>query len=138
MTLKLIDYNTAVLSKEKGFDWKCLSYYTIHHVCDKTPELHNSFNRHTNNYNGDEFTDQSYSAPEQVLLQQWLREVHKIDIVIYPIKESVNGVDIEQKNIEYSYTIYEKGLFVYFNLTYPYTYEEALEEALINGLNLVK
>ena len=68
MKEQLITYTKAVLAKEKGFDWKCLNYWGINHILELTPELNASFNRHPSNYNGEEFTDQSYSAPTQALL----------------------------------------------------------------------
>jgi len=67
---KLIDIETAILAKEKGFDEAC-SYF--HGTWDGYDGVHtmDNFNRHN--------TSKQFSAPTQTLLQQWLREKHQID-----------------------------------------------------------
>ena len=122
---EIILFETAKLAKEKGFNAKCLSYWGINYVMELTPELNSSFNRHTYNYNGDEFIDQSYSAPSQGLLQRWLREKHYIHIEILLSDDS----PYEQFYIRYM------KIGQYFSLAHDDVYKDTYEEALEIGLN---
>jgi hypothetical protein len=66
---------------------------------------------------------------QQHLLQRWLREVHNIHIFIEVFK--IEGITKYAATI-LSDMLEEDDVYTYFN-----TYEEALEEALVNALNLI-
>ena len=116
MEEKLISYETAKLAKEKAFDWKCRFLYKFEQLgWEEGLGV---------DYNWNCFD--SYSCPTQSLLQKWLREVHKIIIV----------VDFEVQVRKYYYKIYS-GISILEALYYN-TYEECLEEALQSSLNKIK
>ena len=130
----LISFATAKLAKENGFDEKCLYTYNI-----------NTKNYYFNCYGVQEDNEQYYVvgkddiikndvpskdyilAPSQALLQKWLRDIQKIDIVILVshftneywafIPNYISG-NFETKKFE--------------------TYEEALEVGLQAALKSIK
>lgn len=83
MKEQLISLETAILAKEKGFDIPVLFYWVINKAVEVKPELNASFNRFNNDYNGDKFTDEAYSAPTQSLLQKYIREQRGVHIEIH-------------------------------------------------------
>ncbi len=147
---QLINFETAKLAKEKGFKEPVYYYFQkpvgskyfsealdteleeeaiFISINDVNPEDCNS---------GDDFPNRYYSRPTQSLLQKWLREEHKIHI-----------------DIQYSFNYNKFCYFVYNNsqirilaellflesdtekyLKYN-TYEDALTEALLEGLSLI-
>lgn len=122
MKEQLITFETAKLAKEKGFYWyQPLSKTGYYHI--KTGSYF-YFGRHGNlNKNN------SCSAPTQSLLQKWIREKHKINMLLeaYPDhywiliwkweerKHQLEGPSVTGK-----------------------TYEEALEEGLLEALKLIE
>jgi hypothetical protein len=134
----LITFETAKLVKEKGFDWP------VSHIIAFN-EVNNS-----HEYTGEtEFTleeaeaatsnteKEHYLCPSQSLLQKWLRETHKLDIVIQAYADE-NG---DQESPRYDYEMYyPKFTEEDYGGTpkYHVLYEECLEEALIDGLNSLK
>ena len=68
---KLIEFKTAKLAKEKGFNWECRFLYQSELGWEEGKGV---------DYNWNSFD--SFSAPTQSLLQRWLREVHQIMIII--------------------------------------------------------
>lgn len=82
---EIIKYDTAVLAKEKGFDCECNNVYNKslqketleYYEGDGTGFIKNSEVQNTS-------TGFIYlcTAPTQSLLQRWLREVYKINIII--------------------------------------------------------
>jgi len=127
MKEQLIEFKTAKLAKEKGFDWHD----------DDTPWINNGSSRIIKNGN---FA--THPAPTQSLLQKWLRETQKISISI--ICGMMNGehcfecwiTDGKGKECEpmLSHTMVEKYGTTYYELTY----EEALEKGLQEALTLIK
>lgn len=137
MKEKLINFETAKLAKEKGFDWE-VSHSIATTISCKTELKQCSKSLSEFNFNdfGKDSSVKFYSRPTQSLLQKWLREVHKIDMYIEPV-----------------WTDYEKGITEYIPwVLYPKeldyledeealeftTYEEALEFALVKALELIK
>jgi hypothetical protein len=137
MENELIEFETAKLAKEKGFDEYSNAYY--YHDDLRLIKVLNK------NSVDNIFKENSCSAPTQSLLQRWLREVHKLFINIAIFKES------EEKPVVYDYAIT--------NLNNPYdindceiflkdygiekdrdhfSFEEALEEGLKSALELIK
>lgn len=145
MKEKLISFETAKLAKEKGYKGKIGLGYKY-----RTGDYYN----HIGVLNGDCTTlikdiikaqvnkdflnpiNFNISAPTQSLLQKWLREVHKIDLYIETVWS-----DFEKNTTEYvPWIMYPKELDhledeepIYYK-----TYEEALELALVEALNLIK
>ena len=128
MQEELTSLKTAKKAKEKGFNLKVRSMF----LEDKLYEDTNT----KGNYNDVKWVrtwrnspvDDTISAPTQSLLQRWLREVHKINIVI----QYWTGLKPHKPVLHYRTTVNEN----FFGEHYV-TYEEALEEALFEALNLV-
>jgi hypothetical protein len=120
MEEQLITIKTAKLAKEKGFDELCNNYYAGSDTIYKSKEngIHNSFL----------FAVLSCTAPTQSLLQKWLREKYDIHIGIEPYGDNtydyvlVSELIESDSDDEYSFA----------------TYEDALEAALYEALNLIK
>jgi hypothetical protein len=118
MTEQFIEFETAKLAKEKGFNKEQNNFYHSHGYLNKTIN---------------DFFVPRFEAPTQSLLQKWLREVHDIDLDIYrnvlTEKYRVNEVYVNCKEI---------ALDTYTEETEYKTYEEALEAGLIVGLKQIK
>ena len=117
MEEQLINFETAKLAKEKGFELD--KYLSIN---DENPKNLNS------NYNPRDYQPWYFDLT-QSLLQKWLREKYQIDIIILP-KEKDKGkfyggyIDSESKH---------QSIGAQFS-----TYEEALEIGLQESLKLIK
>ena len=107
-------FEVAKLLKEKGFDEKTMTYYEDEILCNGDwYEWNRSPLGHT-------------AAPTHQMAMAWLREVHKIVIIIYPFSETVS------ENTAYTIDIctpsssrkegHLRGVWK--------TYEEAVEAAL--------
>lgn len=126
-----ISLETATLAKSKGFKELCLCYYSDGTLqepylengsstdTDFRVDLSDLLEQHNNIYH---FT---YSAPTQSHLQTWLREEHNMHIWIVPI--SLNNYK----------RCYQNGPSYAWSNNGFKTYEEALEDGLIQCLNLV-
>lgn len=134
--MKTVTFKTAKLAKEKGFD------------IDTSPRRYYNYK---GEYNGSVIHElkyiikrvsvpkelQSISAPYQCELSDWLREKHQIyvDIHTYPTFST-------KSYVLYIYDVFTKSDGQSFNggtlsiWSYP-KYEEALEQALIDALNLI-
>lgn len=132
MEEKLISFDTAKLAKEKGFDevWcnymYCIGYNTMEPdydviECDWRNNVKGQFHLAL--------------APTQSLLQKWLREKHNIHVTIH-------NIDSRILNGEYMFIINYDFIMSFDKNLKPKqlfeTYEEALEEGLMAGLNLIK
>lgn len=124
MKEQIVEFNTAKLAKEKGFNLYQPNQYSgtntvLYNYIEATVKLYNDI----------------ICAPTQSLLQKWLREVHKIHIQI----ENVN-VPEKEKWI-YEIMRLPVGVIVLWNeetsLIFD-TYEQALEIGLQEGLKLIK
>lgn len=157
MKEEFITFETAKLAKEKGFNISVLEYICIHGVfqCinESTYYEEGDGYRCLNNLGGPILQDYNnvkidsdyagqgpcfyndedrsiYSAPTQSLLQKWLREKHKINISM------INGSNIINL---YYYEINKTNKFpIKGDGSKNYTYEQALEEALLKALELIK
>jgi hypothetical protein len=117
MNEQLVSLDTARLAKEKGFNWDVFDYYYDGKLKRWSPSTRNA------NKFGVPF-----SAPQQSLLQKWLRNVHGWHIRIsinlgdyYFDVESVMGTTYLKNQCEIGYK----------------SYEEALEEGLLYSLKLL-
>ncbi len=144
MKEQLITFETAKLAKEKGFNeitkeryCDCPEFNEMqygsgkYHECEEgyklqlaTVELLNHEYKCTRPCNGE------YKAPTQAFLQKWLREVHKIYIGAVPVIYS--GDD----EASYYYPTIN-NCTIDTKLRYK-SYEEALEQALQDGLKLIQ
>ena len=131
MQEKLVDRATAVLAKQKRFDWKCRGYYSsLHNIVMTNGTLHGAVD-HNNPYYDKFAGNPYYSAPTQSLLQRWLREVHKLSVEVgneYQLK-SWNCYIVNQDNDSKPILTKDDEYFS--------TYEAALEEGLYEALNLL-
>lgn len=127
-------YQTAVLAKEKGFDWKVRSHYKERDII---------YNGKPYNFNSKEeqklWSTKLTSAPTQSELQKWLREKHKIHIIIEPAGKNFDlfigyCCKTQQDVIEYEMEIINTK---YEDIKMYPSYEEALEELLLEALNKI-
>lgn len=128
---QIVNFETAKLAYEKGFDWPC--DYT------RGGELGVDFYR---DYQDDKYTKGDienaidngypiYLAPTQSLLQTWLRDTLNIFVYVTPTSLGDNAVfikDCYDNSILKSDNMY-KGAY-----DCKYTYEEALESGLLAAL----
>ena len=121
MEEQLISFETAKSAKEKGFDIHCRFYYDeeMLSVYENEDFPYNSWN-------------DSLFAPTQSLLQRWLREIHYIDVLAFH--------KYRLKGTTWTSEVYFDSHLRYTNHDYEndYTYEEALEIGLLEGLKLIK
>lgn len=120
MKEELVEFETAKLAKEKGFNWQVNRYYYNNQI-DPTRLGHGT----TSNYND---TRLKQSAPTQSLLQRWLREKHKKFITV-TAKGFVKGSGRE--TIRWTNNISQR------KNKYFTTYEQALEAGLQEALKLI-
>ena len=121
---KLIEFETAKLAKEKGFNFLTKKCYL------NSPDR--LIFRKSVGFYTDEIDPVDWDlihAPTQSLLQKWLREVQGIHISIHPIVNPDNSV---------KYYIYKsKKQLINWEDRYN-TYEEALEAGLYEALKLIE
>jgi hypothetical protein len=124
----IIQFETAILAKTKGFDVPVLwSYGLIKETCSPTDD-HSLFDINTQGMYG-------YSAPTQSLMQRWLREEHNIMIAVYNnasgylwnMADTAGGTDRGWSDCNGPN---ESGVWN--------TYELALEAALLEGLSRIQ
>ena len=144
MEEQLINFETAKLAKEKGFNiptrnfyadftWKSIEVYSCIEVG------YNEFTDSMENNHG--FGDITL-IPTQSLLQKWLREVHNIEVLISRIPpEAVLADKNKGKNILRNYNCYVWNLNsnprISNNGIFLDIYEEALEAGLQEALKLI-
>lgn len=116
MKEQLVSFDTAKLSKEKGFKNSSRCY-------DGSGYLLKVIKNHSNN----SMQRFRFEAPTQSLLQKWLREIHDIHIEVCHDSGPYALFVFGKGDAKPKYNNYE------FN-----TYEEALEEGLQEALKLIK
>ena len=137
MKEQLIDFETAKLAKEKGFDIRCKDAY-----CDFEEQIlydyhHGDEELIEKRYNllvssdYDRGKTINYYVPTQSLLQKWLREKHGIDIMVKTWTGDIKG----EKT--YASDVYLFGTIIYIKLERVKTYEEALEKGLFEAIKLI-
>jgi len=108
-----ISFEVSKLAKEKGFISGWIDVFMSHYNEDGQ----------LTNRPGEEI----YEAPTQSFLQKWIRETHNLDVII------------ASNLIGYAYLIYQRYPPKNFTNKNVYqTYEEALEEGLLESLQLIK
>lgn len=120
----LVSFETAKLLNDKEFkEVRCLSVFVNEELEDfpegelySNSDLQSEWFKNNHNYN--------VVVPTQSLAQKWLREVHKIHIAILPKMLPSN---------EIKYYIFKGKIKTNWIDLYD-TYEEALENGLLNAL----
>lgn len=139
---KKVSYEVAKLAKEKGFDEACSHYYILDFSSFKAdgilyktslPECCN------NNSNIFQFVKRKKqlhlaNAPTQSVLQYWLRTVHKIDIDVCKLQDGYKAYSF----VDWDDRIEQTSKFILDRSSISETYEDALEVALKEGLQLIK
>jgi len=141
---QLISFETAKLARESGFDEEC----GLNYAQDGEVQTLQYWEGNGNGFESNSEIDCDFyiennpvcSAPTQSLLQRWLREVHEIEVISYPIIVGSYSFKI-YKFTEIINIIYLNGRNVSNkkdnNKSWP-NYEEALEEGLQEALKLIK
>ena len=131
MKEQLVSFETAKLAKELGFNWKVRTYYG--HTCNP----HIAYDKEDYSIPVDFNNDDNYkgliSAPTQSLLNKWIRDVHKIHIIIRSIDPHNYGSYCVPNIFDISIGYDNPLLYI----THK-TYEKALEHGLNCALNLIK
>lgn len=135
----IVKFETAKLAKERGFIIPTIPYYTPNgRVTEsegyRTERLEcSNWNNGIGSYptSSDEV---ECSAPTQPLLQKWLRDVHNIRVFV--VQSGVEHYDVCVMLDKINY--YRKFDDFTTNETSFTIYEEALEEGLKAGLELIK
>jgi len=105
MELKLVDFETAQLLKKKGFDWEVYNTYNAN-------GLHPRFAKeeYWNGYNANGEHPTEISAPTLSLVCKWLRDEHRINLVILPNRYAsdvwyyfISNGDITRENTGWAY-----------------------------------
>lgn len=125
MKEELIQFETAKLARNKGYDEKSIYFFR------EDTKLFSFFGCPTCNSNPGNTSDFVCSAPTQSLLQKWLREVHNIHIKIHHFTEQPMDDEIWKDCYQ---------VFINDIAKHPYTktYEKALEKGLFEALKLIK
>ena len=136
--MERISYNTAILAQEKRFNLPVTAFYKVK---DFLPILEE--NIPINNYNGHVYLK---SAPFQYELLDWLRNVHKILIIVVynyeydstPWEWFIHKLDENGKPMIIFESPIGSGMCNTLQSTGSFTkYEDALEDALTRGLKLI-
>jgi len=147
MKLELCGLQVSLLAKEKGFDWKC-SYF-FNHEFDKNKWYEQTQYSFKVNFNLDAKDVAGYgetvSRPEQALLQKWLREVHRIHVLVKPWinmdHDDRYTATLLRDGVEGKWNPKCKGKDMLEESPFSFeedTFEESLELALLEALKLIK
>ena len=143
----LISFQVAKLAKEKGFNFETYKGYLSETIVEYFDSYPSDSIRLSEKYSNSALKNGWLcTAPTQSLLQKWLREKHKIDIIIIvnynqhkQIKTYRCGIvyikQLSDRQLIETFFIRpegEKFLFIEFS-----TYEEALEIGLQEALKLI-
>jgi hypothetical protein len=128
MKEQLLSFETAKLAEEKGVDLYSEDYYII-----STGKFETSLSGVYNNKT-------IVKAYTQSLLQKWLRDKHKIEVLVYCNASGWMWELNKAMNIDW----FSGGTFIKFseysgpnNSGEWNTYEEALEQGLVEALKLI-
>ena len=130
---QLIEFPTAKLAKEKGFNFKVYKQYPPDF--EGVIDTDHSANCVIGGECSMKYPDKDcFAAPTQSLLQRWLREVHQIEVYVTPVIENkyITHGEYNNKNAYYQWMIWGTS----FSL--GDTYEQALEQGLFEALSLIK
>jgi len=138
---QIIEFETAKLAKEKGFDIECRNFWRTPVVrkfekgeavyIDREPQLGSDSD--SMSYYEVSYKD-FYQAPTQSLLQRWLREKYGLSINCIP---SFDERKLWWVQVEPLYTLNSNGDFWESKIDEFETFEEALEEGLRHALMII-
>ena len=125
----VISFEVAKLCEEKGIFIHSLSFYDL-----ENKDLHNNRVGKLLSYDCSSLNPAYYkrieiiAAPTQSVLQRWLREKYDIHIIV--VSSNIEG---------YNYgVVKEKGFLGISPNIFPFeTYEEALEQSLLEALQMI-
>jgi len=129
MKEELVEFETAKLAKEKGFNELVENYFEITTISKPISENTCKFQ----NINGLKSGNLA-SRPTQSLLQKWIREKNDIHIVVLPNSEKQFFYEVF-RNFELPFESEE--LYSVLSGRVYNTYEEALEKGLYEALKLI-
>jgi hypothetical protein len=135
--LKIVNYELAKLAYEKGFRDDPIGLHSGKHYYNYKGELDGDVLEEFKHRHETPNKYLSISAPSQALLQQWLREIHKIHISIDHLSlEDKYSADTYRSANEHIHNItqslIDNGGFIYYD-----TYDVALKISLQKALNLI-
>lgn len=137
MNEQLIQYDTAVLAKEKDFSNTVVYFYSKPRSkmfgLDEKGRSYPIKNTPRKLYTVGEHAvlniENVFEAPSQTILQKWLREVHKTHITIHHYKNDTYSVSVtDWCDNSLSVELFGESFK---------TYEEALEAGLFEALKLI-
>jgi hypothetical protein len=138
MEEQLITFETAKTAKEKGFDWESSGLYDEKCILGIN---HLNYKRLFTNSKEDTY---NIAAPTQALLQKWLRKKKEIYIHVAVWRnmdhcDEFTSIITKPAYIKPLYDKGNKGLDIMESkaVAFKYTYEEALEAGLQEGLKLI-
>lgn len=136
---KLIEVETAKLAKQKGFQKFNLTSEIEgeFHFYDNDGKIQSGYYKNgsgsksgamTNDKKIGAIYSNSCEAPTQTLLQTWLRNIHKIFVLVF----------YDGKSFYYQIQRPEwDNCITHFELNKVFTYEQALELGLLEGLKMI-
>jgi len=153
---ELIEFETAKLAKEKGFNIPTRNLYEYALNTQIDPETNDSTGAFgwkegecklvdsymINNHKDIDFSNTAWymcSAPTQAIMQRWLREVHNINVMI-GFKPNIKKWDFMPYSMGMNgkeYVKYYKEYYKLHNGRRYDTYELALEDSLVEALKLI-
>ena len=123
-----VSVSTALSLKNAGFDWATSTYYqghTSHELINEYPSCYN-FNDKDSYYNTHEDVSvHRTSAPTLYVAQKWLRNVKGIHITVYSCSQESWQYRITKRGENLNDGIFGEDF---------YTYEEALEHAILTAI----
>jgi predicted transcriptional regulator len=122
MTNEIVKFETALLASEKGFNYMKANCYGDNLAYDTGVHKGKLIQAGT--------TLNNVLAPNQSLLQRWLREFHEISVKVDDFYTN--------SKIRYDYIVCKLGHQEESHSELYETYEEALEVALVEALNMIK
>ena len=123
----LINFETAKLAKEKGFELNSICYYQLYSEGQLRYKLFTEDDENGGYVNEDSLN--RIAVVTQTLLQKWLREVHEISIKIDDYYTN--------SRVRFDYNVCELGSQEDNPVGIFETYEEALEIGLYQALLLI-
>ena len=125
-----VDFDTAKLLKEKGFDEECRGFF---HTAFESPRLSTwNIDRKNSDYK------ECVSSPTYQMVMAWLRAKHNIMVEIYLPHEYEHEEEIWDGKYCFELFSLTNGHSIFWDETEYSTYEDAVEAACVYSLeNLI-
>lgn len=148
---QLVSFETAKLLKELGFNWPTLTVFATNDtefgikendiIMYFPPESFYGYDLNHLILDAEGYLNNrdQIACPTQSLAQKWLRDMHNIHIHVEAYWDNEELANIKEAKPEYAYFVAlhdleEDGPI----LDYLQSYEEALEEAILDSLKYIK